>query len=409
MDYAAVTRYVAFGLIVAFLLGLGGWYMFLSNRALPFTNLAGERGLGENIPAFSGFGGSTFENIVSGLGFREETPDEEGGTAPRLWQVQATPAAGLGFLAGATSSTLRLMERSTGHIFEADPRSGAVKRVTNTLIPKVHEASFAGDGSVIGSMMNDAGAKTVFTATLTRASSTDAFSSLQETSLGEQILDIVPSRAQRTFVSLVPDSEGAVVIRSEWNGTRPQRVFTSGLSDWHLHLLTDDSLVLVQKAASGVPGSAYRVTGNGSLSPLARGIDGLTILPRANSEFALIGADNGVISLSLQTATSSLVLPLRTMADKCVWAPGANPIAYCAVPSTITSTRFLDEWYRGLIHTSDSWWKVDAAAGTTELLFTPGTEGRTLDVENPVINDTGEYLAFMNARDKSAWILRIAE
>ena len=47
------------------------------------------------------------------------------------------------------------------------------------------------------------------------------------------------------------------------------------------------------------------------------------------------------------------------------------------------------------------------SAGSTKLLYAPGDI--MLDVENPAIDDAGAYIAFMNAADKSLWLLRIKE
>jgi len=77
------------------------------------------------------------------------------------------------------------------------------------------------------------------------------------------------------------------------------------------------------------------------------------------------------------------------------------------VPQRPTPADFLDLWHRGEVHTADAWWRVDMSAGSTELLYSPGDI--MLDVESPVIDDEGEYIAFMNAADKSLWLLRIKE
>ena len=81
-------------------------------------------------------------------------------------------------------------------------------------------------------------------------------------------------------------------------------------------------------------------------------------------------------------------------------------VAYCAVPQFVTSNAFLNDWYRGAIHTSDSWWRVDVSADTVELIFAPETD-TPIDVESPIMDDRGEHIAFINAIDKTLWLLRI--
>lgn len=411
MNSVRIIRYGAFTLIVLLLSGLTAWYFFINTQQSALQQTATERGFGTEVPSFAGESGSTFENIVAGLGFRqEEPPSTETKTPPRLWRVSATPTAGFGFIAGATSTTLRFMERSTGYLFEVDVHKGEMKRLTNTLVPKIYEATFSGDGAVIASTQSNDGERTAFSAVLGTASSSDSLVPLVETALGKKILQIVPSKTIREFISLVEDGNGSALVRSRWDGSSPERIARSGIRDWRVHSLQDGSIVLAQRAASGIMGHAYRVGKDGGLTTLARA-PGLTILPRSSSETLLISSENNSVNmtLSLSAATSSVSLPLKTLADKCVWAPGALPIAYCGVPENIGTPRLLDTWYRGLAHTSDTWWIIDARSATTSLLYAPSGEGKTLDVESPAVDDAGDYIAFMNAHDKSLWLLRIHE
>jgi hypothetical protein len=167
-------------------------------------------------------------------------------------------------------------------------------------------------------------------------------------------------------------------------------------------------MYVAQKPSDGVMGYAFTIN-NSALQSLVSA-PGLSILPRTGST-ALIYSDStsGSVSLFAQTSasTSPIRLPISTLAEKCVWAPGHDLIAYCAVPQTPeTANDYMEAWYRGAMHTSDSWWRVDVSAGTAESLFTPDSS-ISLDVEHPVIDPTDSYIAFMNAADKSLWMLRI--
>ena len=109
--------------------------------------------------------------------------------------------------------------------------------------------------------------------------------------------------------------------------------------------------------------------------------------------------------------SSRVTLPLKTVADKCVWS--SNPegskelIAYCAVPQIIATRNFLETRYQGRAYTSDDWWRVNAADGTVDFLYSP--EGASLDVENPIIDEKDETIAFINRSDKTLWVFRIGE
>jgi hypothetical protein len=67
-------------------------------------------------------------------------------------------------------------------------------------------------------------------------------------------------------------------------------------------------------------------------------------------------------------------------------------------------------WYRGEIHTSDEWWKIDATTGSTTMIYSPKVSNNvSIDVDRPVIDATGNYIAFINAADKSLWMLKIPQ
>ncbi len=473
MDWSRVFKYAAIALVVILFLVLSSWYIYLRNETSTIEGAAEGRGFSEGTPLPSSSLGSMFGNIAGfrnsddpvsgetlvvesdvGLSgtirsfisrlFGRQSQSREGGVSnfsstvknafsdlvsglvpeneapvpprpPRLWHAQKTPISGFGFLENA-STTLRFMERSTGHLFDINPETGTVRRITNTLIPKAYEASFANDGSVIARVMDGETAVVFFGIVGTSATGTPA--TLALTDLGESVIEIIPSRTAREFIALIPEADGFALIQSGWRGEKPRRLAETTLQGWRLHS-TREKVIMSQDPASTIPGYAYVVGTNGTLSPLARGIPGLTILPHDSSDALLIGSDNGSVFLSARTATSSKALPIRTIADKCVWAPSSKKategkpgslIAYCAVPESIASTRFIDEWYRGTYHTEDSWWKVDAGAGTAELLISPRSEmSISLDVSSPKIDDGGNYLAFMNRLDQSLWVLRISD
>lgn len=402
-------RIIVLGVVLILALSLGGFYWYIQGKESSLEAVSGARGFGESAPSFSGTGGSTFENIVSGLGFQNKSGDAgtEPVKPPRLWQVLATPGSGTGFIAGATSTKLRFIERSTGYVFETDTLTGVTLRLTNTLIPMMHEARFRSDGTPLGEVLEN-GVRTTYTYEIRNSTST--LKQLSGKSLGTDIVTIRPHPKKNEVMTLVSDGAGSALIASAWDGSKPSRVFGSGLRAWNLHVLSDDSVIVAQPAASGIPGNAYRITATGPV-PLVRNVPGLTLLPRANSGALLIGSDSGTVSLGSRggAASTTVTLPIRTTAEKCVWAPGVRAIAYCAVPREISSSRYIDEWYRGMIHTNDTWWKVDAAAGSAELLFSPSSEVEMLDVEIPTINETGEYISFRNAYDKSIWVLRVTE
>jgi hypothetical protein len=99
----------------------------------------------------------------------------------------------------------------------------------------------------------------------------------------------------------------------------------------------------------------------------------------------------------------------KAIAEKCVWAPGAasaSLFAYCAVPHTFSNSSFLDEWHQGVFFTEDTWWQIDAIAGATQALYASQDHP---DVRNPQIDPSGKFIAFIDGRDSSLWVLRVVQ
>lgn len=408
-----ILRYALIALVILMVVGLAWWYFFLKSKGETVSDADAGRGAGLNAPSFGSAIGSTYENILSSLATLAGQTGEEGTTTPRLLQVSKTPAAGLGFTGSGTSTALRFVERSTGYVLEAPPQSGVVTRLTNTLIPRVYEAEISRDGRIIERFLGENGAVATILGSIPSASTTagDTLRALTQTRLPDGIRSITFGPDGKEIFYIAPGETGeAVGVRATVDETRPQKIFSSSILGWRADWLADGRIILVQNASDGVIGYAYELGKGGSLSPLVSSAPGLTVLPRSSSSALIFGASSGsslMLSAQLDKKSSISELPLRTIADKCVWSPSEQFVVFCAVPQRPTPAGFLDLWHRGETHTADAWWRVDMSAGSTKLLYAPGDI--MLDVENPAIDDKGAYIAFMNATDKSLWLLRVNE
>jgi hypothetical protein len=297
-------------------------------------------------------------------------------------------------------------------------------------MPKIYEAQFADDGSVIERSIGAGGNVTTFLGTVSTstASSTittnvsQAISAEASSTLGMPgalvgsylapgIQAIALGHASRALLYLVADPHGGVDgITQQWNGTKKKQVFSSIVGSWRPYLLDDGTMVLLESPADGVMGYAYTLSSAGALSPLVRDVPGLTLLPKAASRVLLYGSSSGnTLSLFGIATSTARSLSVATIADKCVWLPGASEIAYCAVPNGPTPPDFLDNWYQGTTNTSDDWWEIDLSAGTAQRIYSPSVDNVSLDVEDPTIDQSGNYIAFINATDQSLWVLHVAQ
>src|SRR3990167_8783253 len=408
-----ILRYALVALAISIVIGLAWWYFFLNAKGVAVEEADAGRGAGLNAPSFGSAIGSTYDNILSSLATLAGNADgEETPPPPRLSQVSKTPTAGLGFTGNSTSTALRFVERSTGYVLEVEPKTGVVARLTNTLIPRVYEAEVARDGRVIERFLDgNSGAVATILGSIPAASSTagDMLRALTQQRLPDGIRSIAFSPDGKELLYIAPgETGGAAGVRVNADGAKPQKIFSSSIPGWRVDWLRDGRIILVQNASDGVPGYAYELGKGGSLSPLVPPAPGLTLLARPLSSALIFGASSGsslTLSARLDKKSSVSELPLRTIADKCVWSPSEQFVVFCAVPQRPTPANFLDLRHRGEAHTADAWWRVDMSAGSTKLLYAPGDI--MLDVENPAIDDAGAYIAFMNAADKSLWLLRI--
>lgn len=406
-----VIQFILAALIVAIAGGFAGYYIFIKNKTTQTQAETDARGDGST--SFGGQVGSTYQNITSDSS--EPVTAKTGTRAPRLWHVTKTPVAGFGFGPGGTS--VFIAERATGNILRADQSVSSITRITNTLIPKVREALFSRTGDVILRTSNEADGVTTFAATIatsTLITSTSTSNVLEGVYLPQDIVSIDTVNNQATskgilYVAKLPEG-GSVGVTSTWKGASVKRLFTSPLSQWRGQWLSDGRAVITQSPSDDIAGYSFMVSSNGSMNPILSDLPGLAVLYHdTNDAYLYSTSGGGSVSLYVKTAKGDAVkLPISTTIDKCVWAPGVGLIAYCAVPVDVPGSNYLANWYQGVTHSRDVWWKIEAAAGTAERFFV--TDSRTeYDVETPSTDDTGSYIGFRDARDKSLWLLRVSE
>ena len=433
-NHENIFRYIGITAIVLLIFGLGGWYLFLRNQTAVVESASNARGFSIGIPAFLGSRGSTAALTESGItgetnpsgnsgvgSFSTElgmggvlndsfstTESAEGAAMsqkpPRLWRVSNIPVAGASFTS-SSSPNLRYVERSTGHLFDANPMTGDVRRQTNKLMPKIYEAFIGPRDTVIERGLE--APEMVRTRAGQIGTTTENGALLLTTREIVLPLDaIATSRSTSDILMLVATNPGSRLIRSLWDGSAPKQLAIIQAGDFAIRWPSESRIILLEKPASGIMGAAFTV--GSSLIPLARG-PGLMVLPHGTSSAFLFSTDSGnalTLFAQLPNATT-LTLPLQTIAEKCAWAPGNDLVAYCAVPTTVPGTNFIDQWFSGETHTEDAWYRVQVSAGTAEKLYS--IDGAAIDVEHAMVDDTGEYLAFTNARDKSLWVLRIQD
>ena len=417
MKTRTIVEYILISAIVLMLGSLVGWYFFLRAQTNTTVAQSAARGFGIPIPE----GDANGANSSSFPSARAGTPSTQSNQRPvQLWHVEAKPTAGHSFVGSGKNLRLHYVDRAGGYVFEANPETGQVLRLTNTLLPKIYEALLSENGHVVLRSLDTAGGITTFIGTLsTTTDSSNASSSaaaLSGSYLEKNILRISANPITGSLVYVVRGSSGGAVMSAEWNGEKQKTLLESAITSWRPLALADGRSAVIQAAADNVLGYGYELKQGSAPSPILGPIAGLMMRIRPptekSSSDAVLWSQSVRGELRLfarinQNATA-VQLPVRTIADKCAWAPSGAFIAYCGVPQGSTGQNFLDNWYRGAVHSSDVLWRIDASAGTAEMVFTPPSN-TPLDIEDISVDRAGDYIAFTNAADKSLWLFRVTK
>lgn len=416
MRISQSTLYFGAAAVLVVILGaLLGWFFFVRSQNTVTEYIDSARGFNDDAGGSAGGGGVFGGGASSGgnAGVGTATGDGGGAKAPRLWKITTTPVAGFAFR-GKTSQ-LSFVERSSGNVLSADPEKTKVSRLTNTLFPKTIEAIFGTADAVILRSIGSDGSIETFAGLIATSTDTDpggAPGTLEGVRLEKNILAIAPRAGSTTVFFIATNSAGqAVGSLSDWRGGAQKVVLSSAIVGWRPMYLSDGSLYILQKPSDATDGHLFKIRQDRSLERILGGIPGLVALPKARSSAVLYSTiEDGVPVLLGQVSASStpVTFPVRTIADKCVWADGTALVAYCAVPRNPVGRNFLRTWYAGMVHTTDSIWKLQVSAGTAEEVFVPPSDS-SLDVSHVTIDSSGSYLAFTNTKDQTLWMLALNE
>ncbi len=412
MKTRVIIEYLLAAIVVIVLGSLAGWYFFLRTQT--------ETTLAQNIAR--GFGMAIPEGNPNGS-ISSATPEAQTGASPaqpsqrpaQLWRVEAKPTAGQVFTGSGASLRVRYVERASGYVLEANPETGQVTRLTNTLMPKIYEALLSETGHVFERSLDTAGNISTFVGIIATNSDASTASSsaraLTGRELAKNMVGLSAHPVSGALLYVVRSSAGSAVVSAEWNGDKQKTLLESAVVSWRPAILEDGRTLLVQSAADGVPGYGYELKKDGTLNPLLGPVPGLVLrMQPGGSGLLWSQSSRGELRLFARTGqdATAVQIPVRTIADKCAWSPGKDFVAYCGVPQGSTGQNFLDNWYRGAAHSSDALWRIDASAGTAELIHTPPSN-TPIDIENIVVDRSGNYITFMNAGDKSLWLFRLGK
>jgi len=398
---------IIFGLLLA-LITLGIVIYFLFFRGAPETP---QEDLDNPFGGISGGLGEPRDIEIPEVGVPVGGAGEE--VAPQFFKITDGPVAhgavvipvqrkeqGTGTSTPTREDTeVRYVDRASGNVYRFRLKERTLERITNLTLPGIQEAVWASDGSraFLRFLSTEAGGTRLETYALSAEGEDGYF-------LEPNLSDVVVNGTS-SILSVLPSSNGAVGTRASLTGTNPVTVFQTQLSSLKVHRAGETSAAHT-KASALIPGYAFSISRTGEFTRILGPLPGLTILPSpSGTRFLYTYRDNGVLRLGfLDTETNETVaLPVSTLSEKCVWGSSSTKV-YCAVPRAVSGT-LPDDWYLGVVQTSDRIWEIDLTTRLAALTFDPSVlADADIDAVALTLDAKNEVLVFTNRDDGSLWL-----
>lgn len=337
---------------------------------------------------------------------------------PHLRKISTEPVAGYTIYATTTFATstetkitknvFRFIQKATGHIFDVYEDMLVLERVSNTTIPRVHEAEFlTPQRLVIRYLKEDNQTIETYLAGIKQDEGGNEFG-LDGIYLPQNITDIAVSPNGNLFY-LEESANGSFGTTFDLKTNKSERIFESPLKEWEFGWPSENKIIYFTRPSANVAGFVYSLdVRTGNTAKIFGGIQALSALASPSGSRVLYSDNNsGRISLrEFNLAGNSYSdKSVSTLAEKCVWS---GEVIYCAVPATTPTGNLPDNWYQGKTYFSDNVWQLDSASDSVTLLSNLSTEaGEDIDAVNLKVSADGEYLLFSNKRDGSLWSLRL--
>ena len=368
----------------------------------------------------------------------ETTPEDgaiftpgTGATVPRLYELHKVPVAGAGFSEtkdkkGFVSNvTARYIERGLGHIYETQLSTYIESRIVNETRSRTAEAIWGNNGkSVVARFVDDTEGGIIKTRIVNIGASTISFArgtSTEALSTGFLKTEEVYLPDSIPFMAVSEDSgdklfylDGGAGSTATFKNTSVSKVFTSAFTEWLPQFPNQKLVTLTTRPSATVPGHMFFLDPTTkAVTKILGNINGLTTLTSRDGKLVLYSETKvGVPELSAYDVSKKEFhsLYIQTLPEKCVWSAKKTSVAYCAVPQTLQSASYPDQWYQGLVSFSDELWEIDAKTFRARKIMTPKTLGApVLDMINLALSSDDAYLIFMNKISGTPWIYSIVE
>lgn len=333
-----------------------------------------------------------------------------------FWQISDVPVAGATALATPSGAVpiVRYMERATGHIYDVNPETVKRERVTNTTIPRIHEALFSRNGDFVVARYLDEDDETIetFVGKIPTKRPGEEGKLVGEF-LPRNIQDISVSQTKDDVFYLLRDDTGALGFMAPLaDSAKRSQIFAFPFSEWLSEWSGDTKIALATKPSSGVSGYVYTVSTTGATNQEPQkvfgGAGGLATRINKDASYYLYSDSGPTLWIYNAVKRNSARTIFKTIPDKCVWAKD-NITFYCAVPDSLPRGQYPDSWYQGAVSFSDTVWEININATSTGALPVQRLSDTSLpngiDATKLFVSSNETYLFFINKKDMTLWAL----
>ncbi|MBI4118000.1 MAG: hypothetical protein HY455_00440 [Parcubacteria group bacterium] len=370
---------------------------------------------GEVLLDFLPFGGEVADRPIvddrglteEGEGTGEEAPEMGIPVGATLSQLTRIPVSGATILGEGASTTVRYMERATGHVYDIRLESGEKSRITNTTLLTVEEVVWneTGNRLILRYLGEDDTIKTFLGEIIKNGGQSPG--KITGVFMPDDILFVAPSPDAKEVFYLARFGTRAVGTRVSFENKNLKNVFNFPFAEWLGGWQSAGITLLTTRPSENITGVSYALNmQTGALAKLTQG-RGLTSNLSPDANLLLYSTyQSGILEsfvLNRKTATTQ-PLSLSLLPEKCVWGHKNTGTLFCAVPERSFS---LETWYAGGSATSDDLWRIDADGGIQTFLVSSKRDARTpIDAVNPVLSKDETYLIFKNKIDNTLWLLK---
>lgn len=311
--------------------------------------------------------------------------------------------------AGAASTTVRYIERSTGHIYEIEPNGQNRKRLSNTTILKTFESfwSFNANKAILQYFETDQtylSVKTFSAIIPSQGATTTAVSGM----FLPQSITAVAISPEEEKIFYLDSTEGKTTgVVADFENKKQSKIFSTTFGEFSAGWPSKNLITLLSKPSATALGFFYSLDSRtGEFKRILGDIKGLTALMSRDGENVIYSqsADKNIETKIFNLKNKEITsFSLTTLPEKCAWAKTEPIVIYCSVPENLAAADYPDEWYQGLISFNDSIWRNNLSLGETILL----KDNTGLDIINPFLTKDENYFVFTDKNDNTLWSLRL--